>query len=1065
MKIRHKLSLFLFFFGFLFFIAVSLLYYFHQREFILSQSCKNLTNVAESSSHVMGVFLEEKAVLAQTIAATHNLQAGVIASNAEYETLPAETREQRITEENSRWRNAGIDDPFVQRHLTNPLAKYLIRLQKQNPNEYGEIFLTNRYGVMIATTGKLTTLAHAQKYWWLESYAEGKGKVFFDDRGFDESVKGYVLGVVVPLRVDGKIVGILKVNFNIATALKRLIESFENEDGMTVQLVRSGGLVVFEIGKTPLSTNVPEAVVDGMEKGKAGLVRTQEDGMDSFQSFAPVHFFMKGMEYGVGRSTKSIDHQKGNRGEKWFICTEKSTSRIMEGTVSIAKNFIVVGIIACLFMALLAFYMGKRISDPITNLSCITEEIGQGNLDIRVNQTHHDELGTLASSFNKMLSDLKKTTTSRDKLASEIDQRKKVENQLKESEETYRTLFTEMLDGFGLHEIILDKKGKPVDYRFLKVNPAFERLTGLLAKDIVGKTCLEILPDTESFWVERYGKVALTGESCNFSNYAQSLDKNFEVSAFRPKDNQFATIFKDTTEQVKAEKALGMSEGEIRKIEKRNQALLDNSPVCHKIVDLDFNLQFMSSAGLEALKVTESQVYGKPYPFDFYPDGFKNEMTGNLKRVKETGETVTQEASVVDVEGNELWFFSTLVPVFDDSEKLEYIVVVSAETTERREMEEQLRQSDKMNAIGQLAGGIAHDFNNQLTGILGYADMLVNDIEDKVLSTYAQNIKKGAIRASELTNQLLAFSRKGKNLSVPVNIHSIILEVVDILQHSIDKRIEIQQDFKASHATTEGDPTQIQNSILNIAINARDAMPDGGELIFETESIVLNEKSCIGDLQNLVPGDYILITVSDNGCGMDLETQKHVFEPFYTTKRIGEGTGMGLPSAYGTIYNHNGCINLKSELDHGTTFRIYLPLFEDLNTDDKKKANNKPIYGTAQILIVDDEEVVREIATAMLEELGYQVAVCNDGKEAVKYYKKSWKEIDLVLLDMIMPELGGGDTFKAMKKINPDVRALLSSGYSINGEAQSILDDGVIGFVGKPYVLLELSEKVAEALA
>jgi len=587
MKIRYKFSLILFFFGFLFFIAVSLIYYFHQKELILSQACKNLTHVAESSSHVMGVFLEEKAVLAQTIAATHNLQAGVIASNAEYEKLPADTREQRIAEENRRWRQSSIDAPFVQRHLTNPLARYLIRLQKQNPGEYGEIFLTNRYGVMIASTGKLTTLAHAHKYWWVDSYAEGKGKVFFDDRGFDESVQGYVLGVVVPLRVDGEIVGILKVNFNIASALNRLIESFGTEDGMVVRLVRSGGLVVLEIGKTPLSTRAPDVVVDGMRNREQGIVETQKDGIEFFHCFDAVHVVLQDRGHGgIGGNSKSIDHQKGNTGENWFICTKKSTSKIMESTLLITKRIVIVGLVACFLMALVAFYMGNRIAAPITTLSRITEEIGQGDFDIKVDQTSNDELGTLGASFNRMVSQLQKTTTSRDNLASEIDERKKVENQLDESEK------------------------------------------------------------------------------------------------------------------------------EIRKIEKRNQALLDNSPVCHKIVDLDFNLQFMSSAGLDALKVNESQVYGKPYPFDFYPDSFKNEMTKNLNKVKETGEKVTQEASVVDIEGNELWFFSTLVPVFDDKGKMEYIVVVSDDTTERREMEGQLRQSEKMNAIGQLAGGIAHDFNN-----------------------------------------------------------------------------------------------------------------------------------------------------------------------------------------------------------------------------------------------------------------------------------------------------------------------------------------------------------------
>jgi len=381
-------------------------------------------------------------------------------------------------------------------------------------------------------------------------------------------------------------------------------------------------------------------------------------------------------------------------------------------------------------------------------------------------------------------------------------------------------------------------------------------------------------------------------------------------------------------------------------------------------------------------------------------------------------------------------------------------------------MEEQLRQSEKMQAIGQLAGGIAHDFNNQLAGVLGYADMLENHLEDEKLSRYATSIKKGAKRAAELTKQLLAFSRKGKNLSVPVEIHKVIGEVASILEHSIDKRIKIQQVLKASPAVTVGDPTQLQNAILNIALNARDAMPRGGELIFETDIAEFDEDFCKGHPYEVDAGGYLKISVTDNGCGMDAETQKHIFEPFYTTKEVGKGTGMGLASVYGTVRNHGGSISVYSEVGHGhgTAFRIYLPLAEDVRNDENANTRSNPTTGTARILLVDDEGVIRELAAEMLRGWGYKVTVCNDGKEAVKFYESSWQNIDLVILDMVMPELGGRDTFIAMREINPDVRAILSSGYSINGEAQAILDEGVMAFVGKPFSQAELSEKVAQVL-
>ncbi|MHC4872750.1 MAG: PAS domain S-box protein [Planctomycetota bacterium] len=448
---------------------------------------------------------------------------------------------------------------------------------------------------------------------------------------------------------------------------------------------------------------------------------------------------------------------------------------------------------------------------------------------------------------------------------------------------------------------------------------------------------------------------------------------------------------------------------------------------------------------------------------DFYTEESKPIITAAVDRAVKHSEPFDLELEVITAKQNHRKVHAIGKPIITDG-GVTQIMGTFQDITERSIMEEQLRQSEKMNAIGQLAGGIAHDFNNQLSGVLGYADMLETRLEDEKLSKYAANIKKGAKRAAELTAQLLAFSRKGKNLSISVNIHKVIAEVIDILEHTIDKRISMQQTLKALPAATTGDPNQLQSAIFNIALNARDAMPRGGELIFETDLAELDESFCKDHPYEICTGTYLKISITDNGEGMDAETQKHIFEPFYTKKEQGKGTGMGLASVYGTIRNHNGAISVCSEVGHGTTFNIYLPLADEARDEQEGTGSSAPTTGTARILLVDDEEVVRDIATDMLKELGYKVTVCNDGKEAVEHYEKAWKEIDLVLLDMVMPELGGHDTFAAMKKINPDIRVILSSGYSIDGEAQQILDDGVMAFVGKPFEQTELSEKVAQVL-
>jgi PAS domain S-box-containing protein len=393
------------------------------------------------------------------------------------------------------------------------------------------------------------------------------------------------------------------------------------------------------------------------------------------------------------------------------------------------------------------------------------------------------------------------------------------------------------------------------------------------------------------------------------------------------------------------------------------------------------------------------------------------------------------------------------------------IISVARDVTALRRMEESLRQSEKMTAIGQLAGGIAHDFNNQLTGIMGFADLLLRQIGEGPLRRYAQDIGVAAQRAADLTQQLLAFSRKGNFLSVPVNVHRLVGEVVSILERSIDKRIRILRRLRADSAVVQGDPTQIQNALLNIALNARDAMPGGGELIVETDTAVLDAAYCRTSPQEIAPGPYLRIAITDTGCGMTEEVQRHLFEPFFTTKEPGQGSGMGLASAYGTIRSHRGAVNVYSEPGRGTTFRVYLPLATGTAEPEPPPPDAAPVRGSGCILVVDDEAIVRETVTEMLRPLGYRVATCADGPEAVAYYRDHAREVDLVILDLVMPGMSGRDAYAALKAVHPGVRVLLSSGYSLNGEAQAILDAGVLAFVGKPYRQAELARKVAEAMA
>jgi signal transduction histidine kinase len=505
------------------------------------------------------------------------------------------------------------------------------------------------------------------------------------------------------------------------------------------------------------------------------------------------------------------------------------------------------------------------------------------------------------------------------------------------SEQQYHLLFEQMLNGFALFEAIRNTQGSVDDYRFLDVNPAFVRLTGLPGEQCRGKTLLGMLPDIGPQWKEHLSKVRESGSSQPFEAFSSSLRKHFEAMAFKATDERCGITFTDITNRKKAEE-------------------------------------------------------------------------------------------------------------------------------ERMKAREDLAQAQKMQAVGQLAGGIAHDFNNQLATILGYAELLQAKMTgNPKFATYADRVIAGISRAADLTSQLLAFAHKGKNINRPVNMHSIILEVAELLERSIDKRIRITLQLKAPSAVVLGDPTQLQNVILNMGLNARDAMPEGGELTFATDVRTVDEPFRTRHSTTVAPGSYVMVSITDTGTGIDAETLKHLFEPFFTTKPRGKGTGMGLAASFGSISEHNGAICVYSEPGKGATFNVYLPLCAETAENSTPAKAAPALPGTPRILIVDDEVLVSEMADELLTTAGCTVRICSNGREAIDLYRTSFNEFDLVLLDMIMPEMNGTETFKQLKAINPAVKVIISSGFSMNNEAQQVLNLGAVSFIQKPYTRNTIIEAVASA--
>ncbi len=503
----------------------------------------------------------------------------------------------------------------------------------------------------------------------------------------------------------------------------------------------------------------------------------------------------------------------------------------------------------------------------------------------------------------------------------------------------------------------------------------------------------------------------------------------------------------------------------INKQSNKSELFLDLAGVMFLALDSSGAVTYINRKGCEILGYNKEDIIGKNWFKNFLPkdivpnikEVFNKLMLGEMECVE------YYESSVLTKDNKEkiiIWHNSYIQ---DDKGKIVSTLSSGQDVTEKKELGKLLKQSEKLEAIGRLAGGIAHDFNNQLSIIMGYSDLIREEVKyNPKLQKYANNVLIGVKRATDLTSQLLAFARKGKYITVQLDIHDIINEVISILKHSIDKRIRLIKKLDAELSTTFGDVSQLKNAILNIALNSQDAMPNSGEIIFQTENVELNKT----DMSvNIPDGEYIRISIIDTGKGMSKKIRELIFEPFFTTKERGIGTGMGLSAAYGTIKNHKGVILVGSDIDKGTEVTIYLPAHAIKEKSDKntEKSDLGQMY-YEHILLVDDEKLVCSMTKEILEKMNFKVSVCYDGKDAVEFYQKAWENIDIVIMDLVMPELNGKDAFIKMKEINPGIVALISSGYSIDGTAQEVIELGAKGFIQKPFTKNELKENIAKLL-
>jgi PAS domain S-box-containing protein len=465
------------------------------------------------------------------------------------------------------------------------------------------------------------------------------------------------------------------------------------------------------------------------------------------------------------------------------------------------------------------------------------------------------------------------------------------------------------------------------------------------------------------------------------------------------------------------------------------------------------------------LGYSAGEIMGQHFARFYLPEDLQRRLPSRLlDRATEAGR-VEDEGWRLRKDGSRFWANVVLTTLRDNAGKVRGFAEVMRDFTERQQLEQRLRQVDKMEAVGRLAGGVAHDFNNLLTIILGFADMALTKLPaDQSARPLVQEMKKAGERAALLTTQLLAFSRKQVMAPVVLDLNGCVSEMQKMLRRLIGEDIALATVLNAGVGRVKADPGQIQQVIMNLAVNARDALPRGGKLTLQTANVVL-DSSYVRLRPEVKPGSYVMLAVSDNGVGMDEETKLRLFEPFFTKKEQGKGTGLGLAMVYGIVKQSGGFIYVYSELGVGTTFKIYLPRTDDeyrpeLSTSSRMKSP----FGKETVLVVEDEAGVRTLVCQVLRTCGYTVLEAAQGRDAVRVWEEHRGPIHLLVTDVVMPEMGGRELATRLTTLSPDLKVLYLSGYTDDAVVRHGLLRAEAEFLQKPFSPVALARKVREVL-
>ena len=923
MKLKHKASLAIFILSsFLLALLAGGASYYSQQD-AQRDALANLEMLSQELASRLVDRIDKYISISTVLANSPEIRQAVIRSNGSLAWLDPHERRQIIDEYSNVWAGLhDLQDSFILERTDNDIARAFRQQIETFQGEFGQIFLTNEYGLIIAASEKIPSLAQANKRWWIVSQDGGTGKLHLEDMGYIASIQGFMLGVAVPVRAQDRFIGALKSNINIQKTISELVASFNRFYNVNARLVRSDGSIIHGQGDIPLNTNSSGEFARCLSNEASSLTVTAS-GKAYMAGCAPV---------ALAISSAAADGQTGlasKAGAGWHIVLLQDLDTATQQGQQTVRAIMMTGLVIILFASLLAWLVGSLSARPIENLASVARRIGEGDLDARAEATTRDETGMLAESINQMTANLKSTLASRDEIAREVKRREEAEKQL---------LFLSTSVEQAKEAISITNTEGIIEY----INPAFTELTGYSQSEAIGKS--------------------------------QGILKS---------GLQSGRFFEKMWHDIRAGAAWS------GRIENRRKD-------------------------------------GSHYPA-----------------------------------------MMTISPIVGENGNVSHFVSTQQSLTEYEELENHLRQTQKMEAVGVLVGGIAHDFNNMLAGIIGNLYLAKRKADSPYLLGKLENIEALSFRASGMIKRLLTFARKDMVEMKPFGLTSFIKETSKLNRASIPENIALEINLCQKELLVYGDPTQLQQVIINLLSNAYDAVAEveRPEIRLRLEEFTANQEFYAAH-PDIESSNFAHLIVEDNGCGISDEDKEHIFEPFFTTKEVGSGSGLGLSMAYGSIKSHSGVIEVENSSGQGVAFHIYLPIInEEEDAFVPHADSDQALRGQGEtILVVDDNEVVRLATREVLESIGYRVLEAEDGVDAVSKFAAHRSEIALIIMDVVMPKMGGAKAVKRIKDTAPRVKVIYATGYNKDEVLEKDIQGSEYPVLSKPFVIENLSRLIRQQL-